>query len=52
MVRDYPTLRKGAHPHTTQSPRIQFVPQISQAMVAALVAAPPAQPTRGGRTGG
>ncbi|XP_070036465.1 uncharacterized protein [Nicotiana tomentosiformis] len=47
MVRDLPRLRSGAPPYTTQAPCIPPVPQTSQAMVAATVAAPPAQPARG-----
>ncbi|XP_070050713.1 uncharacterized protein [Nicotiana tomentosiformis] len=48
MVRDFCRLRRVTFPLTTQAPRIQSGPLTSQAMVAALVASPPAQPTRGG----
>ncbi|XP_070048851.1 uncharacterized protein [Nicotiana tomentosiformis] len=48
MVRDCRRLRRGAPPQTTQAPRIPPGQQISQAMVATPVAAPPAQPARGG----
>ncbi|XP_070057138.1 uncharacterized protein [Nicotiana tomentosiformis] len=47
FVRDFPRLRKGATPHGTQARRIPSGLQTSQAVVAAPIAAPNAQPARG-----
>ncbi|XP_070039880.1 uncharacterized protein [Nicotiana tomentosiformis] len=52
MVRDFPRLRRGAPPQSTQAPRISQAPQTSQVMVTAPVDTPRTQPARdGGRVG-
>ncbi|XP_070032470.1 uncharacterized protein [Nicotiana tomentosiformis] len=52
MVRDCPRLRRGAPPKTTQTPHIPHGSQTSQVVVTTLVAAPHAQPARGGGQAG
>uniref|UniRef100_A0A1S4DLF8 CCHC-type domain-containing protein n=1 Tax=Nicotiana tabacum TaxID=4097 RepID=A0A1S4DLF8_TOBAC len=49
MVRDCPRLGRGV---SSQTPQPQHAPQSSQAMVPAPAATPPAQPARGGGSGG
>ncbi|XP_070055050.1 uncharacterized protein [Nicotiana tomentosiformis] len=52
MVRDWPRFRRGAPSQISQARLIPQGPQISQVMITAPVATPPAQPARGGgRTG-
>ncbi|XP_070036961.1 uncharacterized protein [Nicotiana tomentosiformis] len=52
MVRDCPRLKRGAPLQIAQAPRIPQGPHGLQAMVAALVASPPALPARGGGQAG
>nr|XP_033510869.1 uncharacterized protein LOC117275674 [Nicotiana tomentosiformis] len=48
IVMEYPRLKRGVPPQTTQAPHIPRGAQTSQAMVTAPVATPHTQPTRGG----